>query len=191
MFTLPYRLVLASASPRRKEILALMGFDFEVRTKEVDESVPEDLPSKAVPEFLAQTKAKAYFDELKPDELLITADTVVIQKHQIIGKPTSRKQAIEILTSLCGDVHTVVTGVCLTTTQRQKSFSCKSKVQLRDLDQKEIEFYVDKFLPYDKAGAYGVQEWIGVVAISKIKGSYYNVMGLPSDILYHELRSFG
>jgi septum formation protein len=190
MFDLPYHLILASGSPRRKEILALMGFTFEVRVKDIDESYSDDLPPKAVPEFLALLKAKAYLNELRPDDLLITADTIVCKDHRIVGKPAHKQQAIEMLQELSGSVHTVVTGVCLTTLSRQVSFSCKSKVHLRALGQAEIEYYIDKFQPFDKAGGYGVQDWIGAVAISKIKGSYYNVMGLPSDMLYQELKNF-
>ncbi len=189
MLTLPYKIILASGSPRRKEILSLLGLDFEVRVKDLEEDYPTDLPPKVVPEYLAQLKAKSYLPELADDELLITADTVVIVDNEIIGKPQNRTNAIEMLQKISGRAHLVITGVCLTTRNRQKTFSSKSKVHIRDLSLQEIEYYVDTYHPFDKAGAYGVQDWLGAVAIHRIKGSYYNIMGLPSDLLYNELKT--
>lgn len=185
-------IILASASPRRHELLKMIVDDFTVaRGKDVEEVYPADLQPELVPEYLSRLKASAYVDDLKDDDLLITADTVVILDGKILGKPASRDEAIEMLSDMQGKTHTVVTGVTLTAKQLSKSFSQHTQVHFDTLTRSEIEYYVDKFKPYDKAGAYGIQEWIGAAAIIGIEGSFYNVMGLPVHALYKELTALG
>ncbi|MDR1414750.1 MAG: Maf-like protein [Odoribacteraceae bacterium] len=182
-----YRLILASASPRRQQLMRDAGLPFEVRLKPVPELYPAALPPEEVPEYLARLKAKPFAGELLPDEMLITADTVVCINGKIIGKPGDREEAIAMLTELSGNRHLVVTGVCITTNARQLSFSAHTHVYFRDLREDEIRHYVDHYQPFDKAGAYGIQEWIGYTGIERIEGSFYNVMGLPIQKLYQAL----
>lgn len=184
-----YKIILASASPRRQQLLRDAGFDYEIRLKHVEETYPCDLPAEQVPEYLACLKAKAFEGELAADELLITADTVVCLDGRILGKPNGRKEAVEMLRELSGKKHTVVTGVCLTTNERRRSFSSKTDVCFKCLDEAEIVYYVDNYEPFDKAGAYGIQEWIGYIGITGIEGSFYNVMGLPVQRLYEVLKN--
>lgn len=185
-----YKLILASASPRRRQLLEGAGFDFKVRLKPTEEKWEPGMPPEKVPEHLAHLKASAFEGELQPDELLITADTVVCLNGEILGKPAGREDAIAMLRKLSGCKHTVVTGVCLTTADRQKSFSVSTDVYFKELTDKEITYYVDRYQPFDKAGAYGIQEWIGYIGIRRIEGSFYNVMGLPVQKLYEELNQF-
>ena len=185
-----YKIVLASASPRRHQLMHDAGFDFEIRLKNTEEVYPKDLPSVQVPEYLAHLKADAFKNELKADELLVTADTVVCLGAKILGKPKSRENAIEMLQLLSGQKHTVVTGVCLTTCDKQTSFSSYTDVYFKELTKDEIVYYVDTYEPFDKAGAYGIQEWIGYIGIGRIDGSFYNVMGLPVQKLYETLKAF-
>lgn len=185
-----YRVILASNSPRRHELLKGLGISFEVKTlKDIDESFPEDLDADDVAQFIAQRKANAYEDIIAPDELIITADTVVVVGDKVLGKPQSREHAIYMLHSLSGKVHHVVTGVCLLTNHGRKVFDSITSVQFANLTEDEIIYYVDNFAPFDKAGAYGVQEWIGYIGVEKIEGSYFNVMGLPIQKLYRELKN--
>ena len=185
-----YRIILASNSPRRHELLKGLGISFEVKTlKDIDESFPEDLDADDVAQFIAQRKANAYEDIIAPDELIITADTVVVVGDKVLGKPQSREHAICMLHSLSGKVHHVVTGVCLLTNHGRKVFDYITSVQFANLTEDEIIYYVDNFAPFDKAGAYGVQEWIGYIGVEKIEGSYFNVMGLPIQKLYRELKN--
>lgn len=187
----PYHLVLGSASPRRRELLERMGFLFEVMVRETDESYPDTLPKEEVPEFIAIKKSQAFdLATMSENTLLITADTVVLQGGRIFGKPSSREEAIRMLYALSGQTHRVITGVCLRSRLKQKNFSVQSDVTFRVLTLDEIEYYVDKLEPYDKAGAYGVQEWIGYVALEHIEGSFFNVMGLPTQRLYRALMDF-
>ncbi|WP_251621616.1 Maf family nucleotide pyrophosphatase [Odoribacter lunatus] len=186
-----YKLILASASPRRQQLMREAGFTFEVRIKEVPEIYPDDLPVNQVPEYLARLKASAFQHELQPDELLITADTIVSIHNKAVGKPGNRQAAIEMLRELSGNRHTVVSGLCLTTSHIQKTTSVCTDVFFRELTEEEIIYYVDKYRPLDKAGAYGIQEWIGYVGIERIDGSFYNVMGLPIQTLYRQLQEFG
>lgn len=183
-------LILASGSPRRRELLKMIAPDFEVATGiEVDETYPADMDPDEVPCYLSKLKAQAYRHLLKSnDDVLVTADTVVILGDSILGKPRSREEAVEMLTSLAGRTHHVVTGVALTTADRQLSFSQSTEVDFDDVALSDIEYYVDNYRPYDKAGAYGIQEWIGAAAISGIRGSYYNVMGLPIHAVFTNLR---
>ena len=172
-----YKIVLGSNSPRRRELLAGLDIDFEVQT------IP-------VPVYIARKKAEAYISSMSADELLITADTIVWTFSEILGKPKDREDAIAMLRKLSGHVHEVITGVCITTKEKTVSFSASSTVCFARLDDDEIVYYVDKYRPFDKAGSYGIQEWIGYVAVEAINGSFYNVMGLPVRLLYQELKKF-
>lgn len=186
-----YRVLLASKSPRRRQLLADCGIEFQVAEgRDAEECYPSDLPFEEVAEYLSRLKSDAYSDVLREGDLLITADTVVIAAGEILGKPKDREDAVRMISLLSNAEHLVVTGVTLRTKERVRSFSCQSKVAFRALRREEIEYYVDTYKPYDKAGAYGIQEWIGYVAISGIEGSFYNVMGLPVQRLYVELENF-
>lgn len=185
-----YTVVLASKSPRRQELLKGMGAHFVCLTKETPEDYPE-MPFKKVPEYLSRQKSLAFTDEELPSNyLLITADTVVIAENEILGKPADREDALRMLHVLSGKSHHVVTGVTVRTKDKSKTFSAISKVTFAPLDSEEMAYYVDQYKPYDKAGAYGIQEWIGYVGISGLQGSFYNVMGLPTRKLYQTLKSF-
>ena len=184
-----YRILLASASPRRRELLKMITPDFTVVDgREVDEVYPPTLPLEEVPVFLSQLKAEAYADLIGPDYLLLTADTVVILDGEILGKPHHRDEAVAMLRKMQGKTHVVVTGVTITTSEGLQSFANRTEVDFDTLTDEEIEYYVDNFKPYDKAGAYGIQEWIGAAAIIGIRGSFYNVMGLPVHSLYKALK---
>lgn len=189
-----YRIVLGSNSPRRKELLAGLDLDFEVEViPGIDESYPENLNSEEIAMYIAREKADAYLEKMTDNELLITADTIVVtygEETQILGKPADREAAIEMLRSLSDKVHEVVTGVCLTTKEKTISFAVSSAVSFALLDDGEIFYYVDKYRPFDKAGGYGIQEWIGYIGVEAINGSFYNVMGLPVQRLYQELKKF-
>ena len=185
-----YKLILASGSPRRQQLLKAAGFCFEIRTKDTPEVYPDCLPVKDIPEYLSRLKALPFEKELGPDELLITADTIVCIHDKAIGKPGNRDAAIQTLKELSGNKHTVITGMTLLTTQNRKSFSVATDVYFRTLEESEIIYYVDHYRPFDKAGAYGIQEWIGYIGIERIDGSFYNVMGLPIQTLYRELKNF-
>ena len=187
----PYRLILASQSPRRRQLLADAGIEFVLAPRfECEESFPDTMPAAEVAEYLSSLKSEAYPEPLGTNDILLTADTVVIACNRILGKPADRAEAIEMITMLSGRDHEVVTGVTLRSAECVKSFSVVSKVQFRALAQEEIEYYVDTYRPYDKAGSYGIQEWIGYVGIEGIEGSFYNMMGLPVQRLYSELNDF-
>ena len=187
----PYKVILASNSPRREELLKCIDIDFEVKTlPDIDESYPDGLLKEEIAEFVATNKAKSYTSSLSEDEMLITADTIVLLDEKVFGKPINKEEAKQMLRTLSGKTHKVITGVCLTTTTKQTSFSATSNVEFGELTDSEIEYYVEHYSPLDKAGAYGVQEWIGYVAVKHIDGSYYNIMGLPIHRLYHEIRNF-
>ncbi len=184
-------IILASQSPRRQQLLSELGLPFEVRFfSEVDESYPGNLSFTQIPVYLALKKAKPYKSTLKDNEILITSDTIVWCKGQVLGKPSDRDDAISILRTLSGSKHTVVTGVAMTHIDRMHSFIAETDVYFRHLSDEEIVYYIDNFKPFDKAGAYGIQEWIGYVGVERIDGSYFNVMGLPVQKLYSELLSF-
>ena len=186
-----YRLILASNSPRRKELLAGLGLDYEVRTlPDVDESYPESLQGGDIPLYISRMKADAYKPMFQPDELMITADPIVWMDGMVLGKPRNKLGAIEMLRQLSGGVHYVYTGVSITSQTRQESFYVATEVRFANLTDEEIEYYVDTYQPMDKAGAYGVQEWIGYIGVENIQGSYFNVMGLPVQRLYTELKKF-
>lgn len=183
-----YKVVLASASPRRQELLKGLGIDFEVRLiADIDEGYPAGLSGEKIPAYIARHKAEAYNASLQPKELLITADTIVWLNEEVLGKPVDDEDAKVILRRLSGKTHHVITGVCLSTTEWQKTFTAVTDVSFSDLTEDEIEYYVTNYHPQDKAGAYGVQEWIGYVGVEGIHGSYFNVMGLPIQKLYKEL----
>ncbi len=185
------KLLLASNSPRRKELLGMIAPNFGIaRMHEIDESYPDDIPSREIPKYLSQLKATAYKDQLEEDEIIITADTMVISGDKVLGKPHSRSEAIEMLKDLSGKTHVVVTGVTLTSQKKSVTFDETTEVTFAPLSDEEIEWYIDNFRPYDKAGAYGIQEWIGCIGISGIKGCFYNVMGLPVHHLYRQLVNF-
>lgn len=184
------RLLLGSKSPRRSQILKNLHLDFEVVEIDAEESYPDDIPSNEVAEYLAIKKASAY-STLQPAELLITADTTVILDDEVINKPENKEDAIQMLQKLSGRTHEVVTGVCLKTSEFQKSFSDSTKVEFNKLDLNEILYYLSKCKPYDKAGSYGVQDWIGLSCIKKMDGNFYTVMGFPSNIFYNELKKLG
>ncbi|MBE6181590.1 MAG: septum formation protein Maf [Rikenellaceae bacterium] len=187
----PYRLLLASQSPRRRELMSGCRLPYELAPKyDCEECYPTYLPAVEVPRFLSQLKSRAYPTPLAPDDILLTADTVVIAADRILGKPHDRAEAVEMLQLLAGECHTVVTGVTFRTTECEYSFSATSNVWFRPLSDEEIDFYIDTFQPYDKAGSYGIQEWIGYAAIERIEGSFYNVMGLPIQRVYTELEKF-
>lgn len=186
-----YRIILGSNSPRRRELLAGLDLSFDVYViPGLEENYPDSLQPQEIPVFLSKQKAEAYLPTLEDQVLLITADTIVWNETEVIGKPKDREDAIRMLRSLSGHEHQVVTGVCLTTTKKQETFSVVSSVRFASLTDEEIIYYVDKYKPFDKAGAYGIQEWIGYVGVESISGSFYNVMGLPVQRLYQELKRF-
>jgi septum formation protein len=187
----PFQLILGSASPRRQELLRSLGFEFMNKPVKVDETEwPKDLERQEIPLYLAELKANAYEEELKEDELLITADTIVWCEGKVFNKPANFAEGKLMLETLSGRMHEVFTAVCLKSANKQTTFFDVSKVYFKKLKQEEIEYYLTNFSPYDKAGGYGVQDWIGYIGIDKIDGSFYNVMGLPVKDLYEELIKF-
>ena len=188
---LPHKIILASNSPRRKELLAGLDVQFEVRVlKGIDESYPATLPTAEIAEYIAQKKAAAYRETIAADELVITADTIVVLGDEVLGKPKDAADARRMLRELSGQTHQVITGVVLTTKERQEHFSVVSNVTFKELTDDEIDYYVETYKPMDKAGAYGIQEWIGYVGVTRLEGSYFNVMGLPVQRIYEALRRF-
>lgn len=186
-----YNLILASQSPRRKMLLEGLDLKFQSLVRDnIDESVPENLTKTEIPIYLAEHKSESYTDLLVNNTILLTADTIVYVNNRVIGKPTDYDEAVKILKELSGNSHEVITGVCLRSKNQMKSFMALSKVYLRELHLEEIEYYINTYNPYDKAGSYGIQEWIGYSGIEKIDGSFYNVMGLPVQTLYVELNHF-
>ena len=185
-----YKIVLASNSPRRHELMSGLEIDYEIKTlPDIDETYPECLKGEEIPLYISRHKAEAYRNVMKGNELIITADTIVYIDNQVLGKPKDEEDAKAMLHKLSGRTHLVITGVCLTTTSWQRSFSATTEVTFATLTDEEINHYVSRYKPLDKAGAYGVQELIGYIAVSSLKGSYYNVMGLPIQRLYRELQN--
>ncbi|MCL2327347.1 MAG: Maf family nucleotide pyrophosphatase [Bacteroidetes bacterium] len=182
-----HHIILGSGSPRRRELLAGLDIDFEVRVKDTDETYPSNMPVEKISEYIAEKKFDAFVPDLQENDFLITADTIVIKDNIILQKPTSAQNAKELLTILSGATHMVVTGVCIGTTRRKEVFSVLSLVSFSRLTPDDIDYYVEKYKPFDKAGAYGVQEWIGYIGIHHINGSYFNVMGLPVQALYEKM----
>ena len=186
------RLILSSNSPRRRQLLAGLGLPFEVRVlPDIDESYPDDLAVDDIPVFIAREKAQAYLPLIQPDELVITADTVVVLDNRILGKPADAQEAAEMLRDLSGRTHRVITGVCITGKDVQRAFAVVSNVTFKQLEEKEITYYVEHYKPFDKAGDYGIQEWIGYIGVTGLEGSYFNVMGLPVQRIYEELKKLG
>ena len=183
-----YQIILASQSPRRQELLKGLNIQFEVMLIDVDEDYPSQLVGVDIPMFLAEKKAKAYQSVMNENSMIITADTIVWHEGQVLGKPIDKADAKRMLQILSGKTHQVITGVCISTLKRRKIFHVITDVRFSKLTESEIDYYVDNFKPFDKAGAYGVQEWIGFVGVEHINGSYFNVMGLPIQRLYNELK---
>ncbi len=184
-----YNIILASQSPRRQELLKELGLEFSILVKKnIDESYPKGLNSTEIALYLAEHKASYYIEDLKQNDLLITADTIVCYNNKILNKPANYEEAKEMLKLLSGNKHQVITGVCLRTKQQSKTFAVSTDVYFNNISEQEIDFYINNYKPYDKAGAYGIQEWIGYIAVKKIEGSYFNVVGLPVQYLYEELK---
>jgi septum formation protein len=182
-----YHIILASNSPRRRELLSMLDIDFEVKVlPDIEENYPSTLPVSEIAQYIATEKAAAYRKVMADDELIITADTVVIVDDEVMGKPVDADDARRMLRKLSGRTHQVTTGVCLTTTDRQRQFSVTTNVVFKQLSDEEINFYIDHYRPFDKAGAYGIQEWIGCVGVTGLNGSFFNVMGLPVQRIYAE-----
>ena len=185
-----YEVILASNSPRRRELLAMLGVKFTTRVlKDIDESFPHDLLTEDIAEYISRKKADAYRKQMNDNELIITADTVVVCDDEVLGKPKNADDACNMLRKQSGKTHKVVTGVTITTKDAVKSFRSVTEVDFADLTDNEISYYVETYKPFDKAGAYGIQEWIGGVGVSGMRGSYYNVMGLPVQKLYTVLKT--
>lgn len=185
-----YKIVLCSNSPRRKELMRGLGLDFQTRVIDgIDESYDKSLPGEDIAKIISEKKAESYKATMSPDELIITADTIVYVDGEVLGKPQDRLDAIRMLKMLSGKSHDVITGVCIQTQTKSTSFSVKTKVTFAQMTDDEINFYIDNHKPYDKAGAYGIQEWIGYIGVESIEGSYFNVMGLPVQKLYSVLKN--
>lgn len=179
-------IILASASPRRRELLSGLDFDFKIEVREVDETPPENLKGAEITDFIVKKKASA-FDDLKDNDILITSDTLVLLDDEILGKPKNEEEAKRMLKKISGKKHQVITSVCLTTNQNQQTIHDSTDVYFRELSDKEIDYYVDSYQPFDKAGSYGIQEWIGFIGVEKIDGCFFNVMGLPLRLVYDVL----
>lgn len=181
------KIILGSGSPRRKMFMEDLGLDFEVRPKSVEEIYPETLQGREISEYLAELKATPFKNELEPDHIVLTSDTVVWHNNTSLAKAAGKEEAFNMLRTLSGDWHEVITSVCFTTMDAQKTVSCTTKVKLKDFSDDEINYYIESCQPFDKAGAYGIQEWIGMIGISEIQGSYTNVVGLPTHLVYKTL----
>lgn len=185
-----YRIILASRSPRRQQLLRELGIDFDIVIKEFDESYPEGITGEEIAKYIASAKAAVFRNDIQKNEIVITADTIVWCNEQVLGKPIDENDAIRMLNEISGNTHDVITGVSLLSTVKQVTFTDSTKVTFEKMSLEDIKFYVEHFAPYDKAGAYGIQEWIGLAACSHIDGSYFNVVGLPVQKLYDELKKF-
>ena len=185
-----FRIILASQSPRRQQLLKELGLKFEVRIKNFPETFPENLEGSDIALYVARQKAELFKSEIADNEIVITADTIVWCNNMVLGKPVDKDDAIRILRHISGKTHEVITGVCLLSKEKEKSFSVSTNVTFEIITDEEIEFYIKNFHPFDKAGAYGIQEWIGIIGCSSIEGSYFNVVGLPVHQLYKELKQF-
>jgi septum formation protein len=185
-----HKIILASGSPRRQQFLKELEIDFEIKLKEIEEIYPDHLKAEEITNFLAKLKASAFENELQDNEVLITSDTIVWLDNKALGKPIDASHAVRMLTEMSGKTHKVITSVCIKSTKKEVVFHEETLVTFTDLSLEEIEFYLKNYKPFDKAGSYGIQEWIGLVAIEKIEGSYANVVGLPTHKLYKELMNF-
>lgn len=184
------KIILASNSPRRQELLKGLELDFEVKVNEVDEIIPEGIPASFVAAYLSKLKSEAFEEELKPNEILITSDTVVILNNHVLGKPNSDTEAFDMLKSLSGTSHTVMTAVTIRDTFKKITLEDETLVTFKMLSEEEIWHYIKQYSPFDKAGAYGIQEWVGFIGVSKIEGSYFNVMGFPLHLVYEQLKKW-
>ncbi len=182
------KIILASKSPRRSFLMREAGFEFEVRTREIDESFPPEMPVDDVAEFIAKKKADGVMDFIENEEIIITSDTVVILNNKIYGKPKDKRDAARMLREISGTMHRVITGVCIRSRGREVAFSDVAEVYINDMTDAEIEYYIEQCQPFDKAGSYGIQEWLGYVKVARINGSYATVMGLPVHRVYEVLR---
>jgi len=185
-----YNIILASKSPRRQHMLKDLGLDFEVRVKETEETYPSNLNVDQIPIYLAELKANAFKSEINDNDLIITADTIVAIDGEVLGKPNNRQHAEEMLYKLSGKCHDVISGVCIYSKSKTVSFNSTTKVYFKEFTQEEVNYYIDTYKPFDKAGAYGIQEWIGYIGVERIEGSYFNVVGLPIQQLYKELSEY-
>lgn len=185
-----YNVILASGSPRRQQFLKELDLDFEIRLSDVEEVYPDALQGSEITDFLAELKASALTDSLKENEILITSDTIVWHENQALGKPKDYDDALQMLMSLSGKTHEVITSVCIKTKRNTNTFNETTKVTFNTLTEDEVKYYLNNYKPYDKAGSYGIQEWIGLIAIAKVEGSYVNVVGLPVDKVYQHLKKF-
>ncbi len=185
-----HRIILASRSPRRQQLMREMGLKFDVIVRDYNETFPDDLRGEAIARYIAYEKAISFKGEIEDNDIVITADTIVWCNNKLLGKPVDQAEAISILNEISGNTHEVITGVTLLSLKKEITFSVSTKVTFESLSAEEIQYYVEKFRPYDKAGAYGIQEWIGIIACSHIDGSYFNVVGLPVQRLYKELQRF-
>ena len=184
------KIILASGSPRRQQYCKELGLDFSIQLKEVEEIYPDDLTHHQITDFLAELKANAFENELAENEILITSDTIVWHENKALGKPKDYEEAFEMIRSMAGKTHEVITSVCIKTSLKSEVFHSITKVTFVNLTKEEIDYYITNYKPFDKAGAYGIQEWIGLIGISKIEGSYPNVVGLPVDKLYEKLKEY-
>ena len=185
-----HRIILASGSPRRQQFLKELDVDFEIQLKDIEEIYPEHLQAEEITNFLAKLKAEAFVSDLQNNDILITSDTIVWLNNKALGKPKDYEDAFEMLTEMSGKTHKVITSVCIKTTEKEVVFHDETLVTFAELSPEEIKYYLNNYKPFDKAGSYGIQEWIGLVAIQKIEGSYANVVGLPTHRLYEELMKF-
>lgn len=185
-----HRIILASGSPRRQQFLRELDVDFEIQLKDIEEIYPKHLKDSEITNFLAKLKASAFTDDLKQNDILITSDTIVWLNDKALGKPKDFNDAFDMITEMSGKTHKVITSVCIKTIEKEVVFFDETLVTFANLSSEEIKYYLDNYKPYDKAGSYGIQEWIGLVAIEKIEGSYANVVGLPTHKLYQELMKF-
>ncbi|MDA9312740.1 Maf family nucleotide pyrophosphatase [Vicingaceae bacterium] len=185
-----WNIILASKSPRRKQLLEQLGYTFTQKSKDTDESFSEEIPQRKVAEYLSVMKAAAFTEEIKQKDLIIASDTIVLIEDEILNKPNTVQEAFEMLSKLSGKQHEVITGVCLKSKEKEVSFSISTSVFFKQLKEDEINYYIEKYKPFDKAGAYGIQEWIGLIGVNKIEGSFYNVMGFPAKAVYEAIERF-
>lgn len=185
-----YNLILASGSPRRQQFFEELGLEFEIRLKKIEENYPDQLSGSDITDYLAELKAAPFKAELATNDILITSDTIVFHDSQALGKPRDPIHAQKMIKSLCGQIHEVITSVCFTTSGKQRTVNSTTRVRFAQLTDEEIDYYVNEFRPFDKAGAYGIQEWIGLIGIDYIEGSYFNVVGLPTHLVYSTLKDF-
>mgnify|MGYP006133166791 CR=1 FL=1 len=185
-----WNIILASKSPRRRQLLEQLGYLFTQRSKDTDENFSNKMPQREVAEYLSKKKAAAFIGEIRENDLIIASDTIVLIESEILNKPSNDLEAFEMLTKLSGKRHEVITGVCLKSKEKEVSFSVSTSVFFKQLENQEINYYIDKYQPFDKAGAYGIQEWIGLIGVNKIEGSFYNVMGFPAKAVYEAIERF-